>query len=149
VKPLSAGSEIDAWCTKCRLDLGHRIVAMVLTKPKRVECQTCGSQHNYRAPKTLGSAKLVQGRTSRPPSSVPRVTAKARAEADRIHDWESRVNGQPGNAFTRYSMERSYKEGELVSHRKFGDGFVVALRGGGKVEIMFRDGIRTLAQGQD
>lgn len=145
MKPLSAGSEIDAWCTKCRLDLGHRIVAMVQNRPKRVECRTCGSQHNYRAP---ANAK-GPARTARAPSGPPKTTAKARAEADRIHDWESKVNGQPGTAFTRYSMDRSYKEGELISHRKFGDGFVVALRGGGKVEIMFRDGIRTLAQGQN
>ena len=27
-KPSVAG-EIDAWCTKCRMDLNHRIVAMV------------------------------------------------------------------------------------------------------------------------
>ena len=48
VKPLTAGSEIDAWCTKCRMDLLHRIVAMVRGRPKRVICMTCNSEHNYR-----------------------------------------------------------------------------------------------------
>ena len=66
MKKLTAGSEIDAWCTKCRMDLGHRIVAMVKDQPKRVVCQTCGSQHNYRAPKHSGSSVKVRskGRTT-------------------------------------------------------------------------------------
>ena len=29
--------------------LNHRIIAMVGTAPKRVECSTCNSHHNYRA----------------------------------------------------------------------------------------------------
>ena len=69
LKPLTAGSEIDAWCTSCRMDLGHRIVAMVEGRPKRVECLTCGGQHNYRAPKAE-SDKGTDGKASaqeRPP----------------------------------------------------------------------------------
>ena len=29
MKALTAGSEIDSYCTRCRMDLGHRIVALV------------------------------------------------------------------------------------------------------------------------
>ena len=54
MKPLTAASEIDSWCTKCRMDLGHRIVAMVGGAPKRDVCLTCGSEHNYRAPRSAG-----------------------------------------------------------------------------------------------
>jgi len=46
------GGEIDAYCTKCRLDLLHRIIAMVGDAVKKVECKTCGSHHLYRRPKT-------------------------------------------------------------------------------------------------
>lgn len=136
------------------MDLGHRIVAMVGGQPKRVECQTCGSQHNYRAPKSQAARGVVvrtsTGRvaSARESSAAPRVTNKARAEADRVSDWESKIAGQPASAFTKYSMDRVFSEGELVSHRKFGDGYVVALREDGKVDIMFRDGQRTLARGQ-
>ena len=48
-KPLKAGGEVDSWCTKCRLFLNHRIIAMVGPRPVRVECSTCGSHHNFRA----------------------------------------------------------------------------------------------------
>ena len=64
MKSLTAGSEIDAWCTKCRMDLMHRIVAMVQSAPKRVICLTCNSEHNYRAPRTETTATGVHVRAS-------------------------------------------------------------------------------------
>jgi len=32
----TAGGHIEAWCTKCRLELGHTIVAMVANSPKKL-----------------------------------------------------------------------------------------------------------------
>lgn len=149
MKPLSAGSEIDAWCTKCRMDLGHRIIAMHQGKPKRVICQTCNSQHNYRAPASE-KASVVKRTTGapRPASAAQRVTEKAKAEASRVNDWEKRIAGQALDAFTRYSIDKSYSAGELVTHKKFGEGFVAEVLDSGKVSIMVRDGARVLAHGQ-
>ena len=149
VKSLSAGSEIDSWCTKCRMDLGHRIIAMVHGRPKRVICQTCGSQHNYRAPASETKAVVRRNAAPKPAgSAAQRVTQKAQAEAQRVHDWESRIAGQAMDAFTRYTIDKSYARGELVIHKKFGEGYVVDVLEAGKVSVMFRDGPRTLAQGQ-
>ena len=147
MKPLTAGSEIDSWCTKCRMDLGHRIVAMVGGKPKRVICQTCGSQHNYRAPRMEdGPAARTRAASSGSKSSgTPRVTNKAKAEAERLGEWESRMAGQAVTAFTRYAMDKQFSQGQLVLHGKFGEGYVVDVLEDGKVSIMFRDGPRTLA----
>jgi hypothetical protein len=149
VKPLSAGSEVDAWCTKCRMDLGHRIIAMVGDRPKRVICQTCNSQHNYRAPQSEKRPVVKRaGATSPPRSAAQRVSDKARAEADRVNQWESRIAGQAVDAFTRYSIDKTYAAGELILHKKFGEGYVVDVLDARKVSIMFRDGPHTLAQGQ-
>lgn len=149
MKPLTAGSEIDSWCTKCRMDLGHRIVAMVGEAPKRVECQTCGSQHNYRAPRAAekSPARRTVGAKA-PRTAGVRAAEKARVEAERVNDWESRIAGQAVDAFTRYSIDKTYARDELISHKKFGEGFVVEVLDAGKVSIMFRDGPRTLAHGQ-
>ena len=145
MKTLSAGSEIDAWCTKCKLDLGHRIIAMVKDQPKRVVCQTCGSQHNYRAPKT--SERGVRIRTAKKvPSKSP--SSRARAEIDRHQQWESRIAGNAVAAFTRYTIDKVFEPDELVAHKKFGEGYVVEILDAHKVAIMFKDGLRTLAQGQ-
>jgi hypothetical protein len=154
VKSLSAASEIDAWCTKCRMDLGHRIVAMVSGAPKRVVCLTCNSEHNYRPPRLAGAkeaAVQVRGGASaaktRAPASTAggRVAQKARGESQRYESWASKTLGKSVDAFTRYSMERSFREGELVIHPKFGEGFIQQVLEGGKVSVMFRDGAKVLA----
>ncbi len=151
MKPLTAGGEIDAWCTKCRMDLGHRIVAMVQGVPKRVECQTCSSQHNYRAPKTSKTAAgvFVRNRPEKPAgratSAGVRVAQKAKTEHERYQAWAQKTLGQAVDAFTRYGMDQRFAEGQLISHPKFGEGYVDKVIDAGKVSIMFRDGAKTLA----
>ena len=130
------------------MDLGHRIVAMVGGAPKRVICQTCNSEHNYREPKTLKSPASVLIRSKKTvakPNAAQRVTQKAKAEAERHDTWATRALGKPVDAFTKYGMDRHFREGELVIHSKFGEGYVDAVLDGGKVSVMFRDGARTLA----
>ncbi len=154
MKSLSAASEIDAWCTKCRMDLGHRIVAMVGGAPKRVVCLTCNSEHNYRPPRVAGKKDVgvhVRGSSQRaestraPATAGARAALKARGESQRYESWASKTLGQAVDAFTRYSMERSFREGELVIHPKFGEGYVQQVLEGGKVNVMFRDGAKVLA----
>lgn len=152
MKPLTAGSEIDAYCTKCRMDLGHRIVAMVQTTPKRVICQTCFSEHNYHqpraAPKQTAARRIVDGATKPKSTAAQRVTQKAQAEADRVRTWEARIAGKAVDAFRRYALDVTLSSGELVRHSKFGEGYVVDVVGSDKVNIMFRDGPRLLARGK-
>jgi hypothetical protein len=149
LKSLTAGAEIDAWCTKCRMDLMHRIVAMVQQAPKRVICLTCNSEHNYRAPRTetTASGVAVRARNTgpRPSSAAVRVTQKAKAEKERADGWASKTLGQTVDAFTRYAMDKHFREGELVLHSKFGEGYVEKVLEGAKISIMFRDGAKVLA----
>jgi len=120
------------------MDLGHRIVAMVGRLPKRVVCMTCHSEHNYRAPKSeatvVGATRKVAG------TKGPKKTAKKSARAE----WETRVRS--GAPLRRYDINLSYSVGDLVSHKKFGDGYVSAVVGTTKITVVFSDGERTLLQ---
>ena len=129
------------------MDLGHRIIAMVENRPKRVLCQTCGSQHNYRAPKSLDRGVRLR-RTAKSPSAPKTRSARAQAELDRVQDWEQRIAGKSLESFKRYSITQVFEVDELLTHKKFGEGFVVEVLDGNKVSVMFRDGLRVLAQGQ-
>ena len=156
MKPLVAGNEIDAWCTRCKLMLGHRIVAMIGKKPVRVECQTCGSVHNYKAaaPGNASVTPVIRNRdgTISPVrmlnAPTPRAASRTTRTGARTSEWEVRIAGQPVTAFSRYSMSKTYNAGELIHHPKFGDGFVATVLEGGKISIVFKDGARTLAHGQ-
>jgi hypothetical protein len=123
---------------------------MVRGAPKRVICLTCGSEHNYRAVKAdvrSGAALRPRGEAA-PRAAAPagvRATTKARAEHDRYEGWASRTLGKAVDAFARYSMDRTFKLGELIVHPKFGEGYVEQVLEGGKVNVMFRDGPKVLA----
>jgi hypothetical protein len=152
-KPLKAGGEVDSWCTKCKLVLNHRIIAMVGSIPARVECSTCSSHHNFRArapgdkaPATNGSSRSSSS-ASAAPRSVRGPTKAQQAVMDRERTWEKSVNGKAVNQFRPYRVSEIFEEGDLVRHSKFGDGIVTRLLEGKKVEILFKDDARTLAHG--
>lgn len=149
MKVLTAGSEIDAWCTKCKLDLGHRIVALIEGTPKRVVCLTCNSTHNYRAPKSAAAKTTKRvSVTKSSTSKAKREGATSKSAASHAEDWEKRFAGVAETALKRYSMELTFAEGDLIVHKKFGEGYVAQVDDDGKVQVMFRDQPRTLIHGR-
>lgn len=158
MKKLTAGSEIDAWCTKCRMDLGHTIVAMVPVDvkkpsgdqvPKRVQCKTCNSEHNYRAPKNEAKRPAsLRKDAPKKKGSAAAATKAAETAHMRARDWEMRITGQPVDAFIRYGIDKTFRADQLITHTKFGEGFVVEVLDAQKISIMFRDGPRVLAHGK-
>jgi hypothetical protein len=161
-KKPKTGGEIDSYCTKCKLDLTHRIIAMVGDEVKKVECKTCGSHHLYRRPKsevlaaaalkakTTGSAstKRDSGGEEKRSSGARAGSAAAKREQDQTMQWEHAIAGQPSSAFKAYRISLTLGPGELVRHPKFGDGVVARVIDRGKVEILFKDGPKTMAHGQ-
>ena len=157
-KPLHAGGEVDAWCTKCKLVLNHRIIAMMGPKPVRVECSTCSSHHNFRghapgekpaagssAGASSGTRRTVGSGGSTGSSRGP--TKAVQAALDRERTWEKAVSGHTVSEFKPYRVSGAFNEGELVRHSKFGDGVVTRIVDAKKIEIMFKDESRILAQG--
>lgn len=145
VREPKTGGEIDSWCTKCKLDLAHRIIAMVGDKAKKVECKTCGSHHLYRAPKTggAGEKKPAAAKKARA-SAAPRANSAA-AKGELLKQWEKHIAGQPAAAFRTYRPADSFEPGNLIKHTKFGDGVVMRIVDRTKVEMLFADGVKTMA----
>lgn len=148
---ISAGSEIDAWCTSCRMTLNHRVVAMVGGAPKRVLCLTCNKQHNFRAPKGDGAgAKPPTGsNTSAGRSSAKKAAAAAPKAASAAREWQTNVGNRDSSDFLPYSIHSTFEVGQLVEHPKFGSGYVKETMNAQKLCILFKDGPRTLVHGRD
>jgi hypothetical protein len=147
------GGDVDSWCTKCRMMLTHRIVAMVGTKPARVECETCHSQHNYRAHAPgdtpvarAGAPRSAIGASGPRPARISSATRLEQERREREQSWERAVTGKLLGDFVKYTVKESFKVGDLVKHTKFGDGVVLRVIDAHKVEVLFRDEPRTLAQ---
>lgn len=149
-KPLRVAGEVDSWCTKCRLVLNHRIVSMKEGKAYQVECLTCRATHLWRAhapgdrPGASGgggASRSASSASSGPKST--RVTAAMRQE----QMWEKAIAGRGVHDFKPYNVTARFAEGDLVRHKKFGDGVVTRVVDANKVEVLFKDEAKTLAQG--
>ena len=152
---LKVSGEVDSYCTKCKLDLAHRIIAMVGDVPKKVECRTCGAHHLYRRPKALGGPEKAPRATSATPRTPGGKTASARAvaameaELKRERTWEKQVSGKAITDFKVYRTTQTFGEGDLLRHAKFGDGYVLRVVDKIKIGVMFKDGEKTLAHAME
>jgi hypothetical protein len=128
---ISTGGNIDSYCTKCRLNLEHVVVAMVGGAIVKVKCKTCGSIHRFR---DISAA--------RPGSSVKKSTA-SRTVVSVEALWETAIEMAKGPELP-YGTTNSYRAGDLISHSVFGKGVVQQVRFN-KCSVLFRDKERLLA----
>jgi hypothetical protein len=136
------GGEVDTMCMRCRMVLAHTVLAMVGTKPIRVQCNTCGGQHNFRAPTTSAPRSSSAGAgVGRTPGRAP----EEKPEKVRI-SFDEQLAMKAGSG-TTYSPKTSFLVDEVVVHPIFGRGFVKAVRGD-KVDIVFKAGEKTLVHGR-
>ena len=117
----AVGSEIEAYCTKCKLVLAHTIVSMDAKgdKPKRVQCNTCEGEHNYRA-------------------SKPGTTRKSR------QSWDDVMKEAAEKPHKQYSLSGSFEEGDWIEHSAFGLGCVQTFVPPNKITVRFADSTRLL-----
>jgi hypothetical protein len=48
MREIRLGDIIDDWCIKCKQVMNHAVVSMVETRPAKVRCRTCHSDHDFR-----------------------------------------------------------------------------------------------------
>ncbi len=132
---ISVGEQIDSYCTKCRLNLGHIITVMTGENIIRVKCNTCGNEHRYRGMDTIG--KLRAGGSSRPARKKATVAEKSQAV------WETCIAEAKGPEVA-YDMTTSYSCGDIIVHTLFGRG-VVRKTHFRKCDVLFKDKERLLA----
>ena len=127
------GEDIEDQCSKCG-DVWHVVMAKVGERIARVVCKRCGSQHAYRS----GTAVV---NTS---SDVKKAPAKAKKKTAAPPPIVA-PNFDPNKPPRAYSMRDTYLVAERLAHPTFGTGVVATAPAPGKVEVVFPDGVRTLA----
>ncbi len=136
------GGDIDAYCSKCDLDLAHVIIAMVGDRPVKVQCKTCNSPHVYRGKKSDSRPKsAVAGSKSSAPKT-PRGAAAAAARAS--SSWDKAIDGKDLAGAKRYKPSVTFELDDVVDHPTFRFGVVTRILSDGKVEVTFESGAKTL-----
>ena len=130
------GGEVDATCTRCRMELAHTILAMVGQKIARVRCNTCGSDHVYRG--TQSASRSAAART--------RATSAEKAPRT-IVSFDAQLAALDVSKAQDYHPDQTYAVDQVVRHPTFGLGIVRAVRQD-KMDVAFKAAERTLVQGR-
>jgi len=130
------GGEVDATCTRCRMELAHTILAMVGQKIARVRCNTCGSDHVYRGTQSTSRSAAARTRAA-PAEKVPRT----------LINFEAQLAALDVSKAQDYHPDQSYAVDQVVRHPTFGLGIVRAVRQD-KMDVAFKAAERTLVQGR-
>lgn len=150
---LPVGADLHTYCTRCKAERWHVIVAKVgagsLAKIKRVECKTCGSLHNLREAKESRAHKKPRDSKSKK-STRSQVIRSAGGNVSQ-EPWQKLVNDREaaGEEKRSYNIRETFSVGNLIDHPKFGVGVVMkVLDNNQKIEITFKEGTKLLIQGR-
>lgn len=138
----SVGADIEAMCSKCG-DVWHVVVAKVGPDIVKVQCKECHGYHRYRKP-----GAPAGGRKARTASPARRATRPSgRASSSTASPAAAMTFRPDSSAPTRpYTMRETFRQGEQISHPRFGIGLVEQSSEPGKMAVLFADGRRVLAQ---
>lgn len=125
----NAGDNIASYCTKCKLNLDHTLVAMDGETIAKVKCKTCGSVHKFRDPSIVKKPRAVKKKQD------PLKAAE--------NLWEASLSETKGKERT-YEMSGKYRVGDIVLHDSFGKGVVRKLYLN-KCDVLFKDKERLMA----
>jgi len=131
---LTVGKDVLSYCTKCKLNLGHTIVAMKdLKHIAKVKCNTCNTIHAYKDPSN--SSKQNKTRTRKSEGSPSKVISVSDLWMEKISNTKKKS--------TPYSIDIKFHVGDIIDHLKFGPGIVEKVVDD-KIEVVFRHEIKTL-----
>jgi len=127
---IRTGATIDSWCGKCKMMLAHTIEALVGTRPARVHCNTCSSQHAYKA------------------SEPGKRVTKLQPGKPRASRYQGLLKGSNSETPKDYSPKQKYQSGDVVKHPSFGLGVTTAVKDDTKIEVLFEGGPKVLVHGR-
>jgi hypothetical protein len=126
------GSDVEAYCPKCKADTTHVVISKYEDEIRRVQCNPCGDVHSYRKPR--GEAE----------EDIPEpVAARKRALLKKM-TWEEFFAKHGEKNAKPYEFRDTYRENVILFHPKFGKGYVSEVVSESKVEITFADARRIL-----
>jgi hypothetical protein len=131
----AVGKETLAYCTSCKMDLGHMIVAMKGDRIAKTQCQTCKKEHAYKAPKGATEPKKKRGKAAK--STEP--------ESNPVElEWEKLMTTHKDAPTKNYTTKGLFALGDKINHGAFGAGIVGKLIYPNKIEVIFRTDVKVL-----
>jgi hypothetical protein len=126
------GSDVEAYCPKCKGDTTHVVISKYEDEIRRVQCNPCGDVHSFRKPRGDVEEDIPE------PIAAKKRAMMKKQTFEEFFAKHSDKNAKP------YEFREHYHENVIVTHPKFGKGFVSEILSDSKAEITFKDSRRVL-----
>ncbi|MDZ7288331.1 MAG: hypothetical protein ONB44_00155 [candidate division KSB1 bacterium] len=131
------GQEIQAYCGKCKADTWHTVTTVKNGKISKVMCKTCMGYHAYHAP---GKEKVSSVTSRRRASTKPRASSRVKK------DWSTLVGQIHDHQVAEYALSGEFSSTPAIRHKTFGVGVITKVLNKNKIEVLFQEGTKILAQ---
>lgn len=136
------GKEVLSYCSSCKMDLSHTVVAMQGDRIRKVQCRTCKKEHMYKAAKGINDPAEAPAKATR---AARGSKAAAAPKSTPIEvEWEKLMAQYKNNPVKSYSAKGQFQTGDRLNHPSFGDGIVGKLVYPNKIEVVFRTDLKVL-----
>jgi hypothetical protein len=151
------GDILEAYCSRCQLNLDVSVAAVVDGKPVKVMCRTCGNEVRYRAPVDLMVKKrkqLDRLMRARQPEINPAAESNESEDASLASRialrklWDELTDKVDARYAQVYVATRTYGMEDALLHKKHGMGIVHEVHADGMINVLFREGFQQLETGQ-
>jgi hypothetical protein len=137
---MAVGQEIISYCSSCKLDLKHTVVAHKSGNSgpiAKVKCGTCQKIHAFRANPGEKASQAAVKRKNAAPKEKPQVIP---VEVE----WREQLSSRQNAPQIQYAPSKEFKAGDVIDHPSFGCGVIKALKDGNKFEVIFQRDVKIL-----
>lgn len=140
----AVGKETLAYCTSCKMDLNHIIVALKGDRIAKVQCLTCKKEHAFKAAKgVVEPGKAVK---------ATRTKKKAASDEEEVNhsieaEWQKLMLAHKDAPTKGYTVKSNFGLGDKINHPTFGEGIVGKLIYPNKIEVIFQMDVKVLIHG--
>jgi hypothetical protein len=139
---MPVGQEIISYCSSCKLDLKHVVVAHKSGNSgpvAKVKCHTCQKIHAFRSNPGIRSIDAAVKR------KASAAAARVKPEVIPVEvEWREQLSKHENVKSQAYAPTKEFKLGDVIDHSSFGPGVVKAVKDGNKFEVIFQKDVKTL-----
>jgi transcription elongation factor Elf1 len=133
------GKDTEAYCGKCKNDTWHTVTTVKNGKITKVMCKTCMGYHAYKAPQGTEKVKVAATPSRRRTSTTPRASRAKK-------DWGTLVGQIEDQQVMDYALSGEFSKTPAIRHKTFGVGVITKVLTKNKIEVLFQEGTKILAQ---
>ena len=153
-KAHSIGDIVEAYCSRCRLNLDTSVAAVLDGHVQKIMCRTCGNECKYRPPVDMDARKQQQLKRlmrkhekrreeqAKPTPVEPSTGESPRAVLRKL--WDELTDAVDARYARVYDPAREYEPEEAILHKRLGMGIVQEVNDSGTMRVLFRTGFEEL-----